>query len=67
MTTELNDQNEILSGVISITRDQLSRAMALNAELEVLLGIERKKVKDLEKTVSDLQPKKDSGKNDAGS
>jgi hypothetical protein len=48
MNTESNDQNEILSGVISITRDQLSRAMALNAELEVLLGIERKKNKKLE-------------------
>ena len=67
MNTESNDPNEILSGVISITRDQLSRAMALNAELEVLLGLERKKVKDLEKTISDLQPKKDSGKNNAGS
>lgn len=42
------NQNEVLTEVLNVTRDHLSRAMNLNAELEALLLIERKKTKKLE-------------------
>ena len=42
------NQVELVSEVLAVTRDQLSKAMNLNAELEALLLIERKKTKKLE-------------------
>jgi hypothetical protein len=49
------DQNEILSEVLGVTRDQLSRSINLNAELEALLNIERRKVSELEQELSALK------------
>jgi hypothetical protein len=42
------NQSEILSEVLGVTRDQLARSVNLNAELEALLNIERRKVAELE-------------------
>jgi hypothetical protein len=53
------DQSEILSEVLVVTRDQLSRSVNLNAELEALLNIERRKVSELEKELSELKSKTD--------
>jgi len=49
------DQNEILSEVLGVTRDQLSRSINLNAELEALLNIERRKVSELEQELAALK------------
>lgn len=51
------DQSELLSEVLGVTRDQLSRSINLNAELEALLNIERRKVSDLEKELETLKNK----------
>jgi hypothetical protein len=37
-----------------VTRDQLSRAINLNAELEAMLNLERKRANDLESRLSEL-------------
>jgi hypothetical protein len=37
------DNQELVTNVLSVTRDQLNRAMALCAELEALLNIEKRK------------------------
>jgi hypothetical protein len=46
------NQSEILSEVLGVTRDQLARSVNLNAELEALLNIERRKVADLEQELT---------------
>lgn len=46
------DQSEILSEVLGVTREQLSRSINLNAELEALLNIERRKVAELEQELA---------------
>ena len=53
------DQSEILSEVLVVTRDQLSRSVNLNAELEALLNIERRRVAELEQELSELKNKSD--------
>jgi hypothetical protein len=50
-----NDQSELLNGVLSITRDQLTRSMNLATELEALLIIEKKKTSELEAKVIELK------------
>jgi hypothetical protein len=46
------DQTEILGEVLGVTRDQLARSVNLNAELEALLNIERRKVAELEQELA---------------
>jgi hypothetical protein len=53
------DQSEILSEVLVVTRDQLARSVNLNAELEALLNIERRRVAELEQELSELKNKSD--------
>lgn len=55
--SENENQIEVLGSVINITRDQLNRAMALNAELEAILNLERKQKQELEAKVADLESK----------
>jgi hypothetical protein len=50
-----NNQLEVLNGVLSITRDQLTRSMNLATELEALLIIERKKTSELEANIAELK------------
>jgi hypothetical protein len=47
------DNQELVTNILSVTRDQLSRAMALCAELEALLTIEKRKNADLTKKLDD--------------
>jgi hypothetical protein len=54
---EQQDQIELIGNVLNITREQLTRSMNLNAELEALLGAERSKVADLEKKLAELTEK----------
>lgn len=49
------DQSEILGEVLGVTREQLSRSINLNAELEALLNIERRKVSELEQELAALK------------
>ena len=42
-----NNQSELLNGVLTITRDQLTRSMSMATELEALLIIERNKTSKL--------------------
>lgn len=49
------DQSEILGEVLGVTREQLSRSINLNAELEALLNIERRKVSELEQELVALK------------
>ena len=55
-------QIEVLTEVLRITRDQLSRSLSLNAELEALLTIERRRREELEKTISESEPDEKSSK-----
>ena len=55
-------QIEVLTEVIKITRDQLSRSLNLNAELEALLTVERRRREELEKTLSESKPDEKSSK-----
>jgi hypothetical protein len=48
------DQIELIGNVLNITRDQLTRSMNLNAELEALLTAERSKNAELEKQLAEL-------------
>jgi len=50
-----NNQSELLNGVLTITRDQLTRSMNMATELEALLIIERKKTAELEAKVAELK------------
>jgi hypothetical protein len=49
------DQLVVLSSTLAITRDQLSRSMGLNAELEAILDLERKRNDSLLAQIQDLQ------------
>jgi len=53
------DQSELLTGVLNITREQLTRSMNLNAELEALLTFERSKNAELEKRLAELTASKE--------
>lgn len=53
--SENDNQIEVLGNIVNITRDQLNRAMALNAELEAILNMERKQKQELELRVADLE------------
>jgi predicted nucleic acid-binding Zn-ribbon protein len=52
--TEEQNQITVLNNVLNITRDQLSRSMNLNAELEALLTMEQSRVQELEKKIEEL-------------
>jgi hypothetical protein len=52
--SEKEGKIELLNSVLGITREQLSRSMNLNAELEALLGAERERSAYLEKKLSEL-------------
>jgi hypothetical protein len=52
--SEKEGKIELLNSVLGITREQLSRSMNLNAELEALLGAERERSADLEKKLSEI-------------
>jgi hypothetical protein len=56
------DQIELIGNVLNITREQLTRSMNLNAELEALLGAERSKVAELEKQLAELTGKESKDK-----
>jgi hypothetical protein len=49
-----NNQAELINNVLGITREQLTRSMNLNAELEAVLAFERARVEELEKQVAEL-------------
>lgn len=49
-----NENQELYNNVLSITRDQLSKAMSLSTELEALLVIERNKNAELESRLAAL-------------
>jgi len=49
------DQLVVLSNTLAITRDQLSRSMGLNAELEAILDLERKRNESLIAQIQQLQ------------
>jgi hypothetical protein len=53
--SENENQLEVLGNIVNITRDQLNRSMALNAELEAMLNLERKKNQELEAKVDQLE------------
>jgi hypothetical protein len=53
------DQSELLTGVLNITRDQLTRSMNLNAELEALLTFERSKNAELEQRLAEQPASKE--------
>jgi hypothetical protein len=44
---------ELLAGTLAVTREQLSRSMNLCAELEALLGIEKRKNAELNRQLSE--------------
>jgi hypothetical protein len=46
---------EYLTGVLNVTREQLSRAMGVCAELEALLTVERSKVEQLQAALNEAQ------------
>lgn len=49
------DQVELIGNILNITRDQLTRSMNLNAELEALLGAEKAKNAELQQELDDLK------------
>jgi BMFP domain-containing protein YqiC len=54
----MSDNNEeIITNILSMTRDQLSKSMAMSTELEALLLVERKKNFDLENRLAQLENK----------
>ena len=55
--SEQQSQIELNGNVLNNTREQLTRSMNLNAELEALLGAEKSKVAELEKQLSELTEK----------
>jgi hypothetical protein len=56
-TQEQQPSPEYLAGVLSVTREQLTRAMGVCAELEALVNIERSKNQQYEAKIADLQDK----------
>lgn len=53
-TNSPETQLALVTEVLMVTRDQLSRAINLNAELEAMLNLERKRANDLESRLSEL-------------
>ena len=53
---------EYVTAVLQITRDQLSRSISLNAELEAALNLERQRNELLQAELQKLQGAKDKGK-----
>lgn len=53
--TDQPNQLELVKEILAVTRDQLSKSMNLNAELEALLYIERKKVEQLQAELTKKQ------------
>jgi hypothetical protein len=51
----MSDNQEVFNSVLSVTRDQLSKSMAVGAELEALLIAERRKVAELERQIEELK------------
>ncbi len=51
----MSENQEVFNNILSVTREQLSKSMAISAELEALLIIERRKVADLERQLEDLK------------
>ena len=49
------ENQEVFNNVLSVTREQLAKSMAISAELEALLLVERRKVAELERQVEDLK------------
>ena len=52
------DNSELFNNVLGLTRDQLTKSMNLATELEALLMLERKKNKDLEARIAELESAK---------
>lgn len=55
MSENLNEKLEILSGVLNVTREQLTRSMNVTAELEALLNIERARNEKLQADLEALK------------
>jgi hypothetical protein len=53
-----NPELEYINNVLSLTRDQLSRAMNATTELEALVTFERKRNADLEAKIAELEASK---------
>ena len=54
----MTDKNEELyNNVLAVTRDQLSKSMRLNAELEALLLMERSRNEKLQAELDELKSK----------
>jgi hypothetical protein len=51
----LGEQLEIVTNVLNVTRDQLTKSMNLNAELEGIIMFERKRSQELEKELEELR------------
>ena len=49
------DNQELITNLIAVTRNQLSSAMNANAELEAMLAIERKRNDELEAQLAQLK------------
>lgn len=50
----MTENQEVYQAVLAVTRDQLTRAMNLSAELEALLALEKKKNEQLQAEITDL-------------
>jgi hypothetical protein len=57
----MSDNQEVFTNLLSVTREQLSKSMAVSAELEALLIVERRKVADLESQIEDLKKPNEKG------
>ena len=51
----MSDNQEVFTNLLSVTREQLSKSMAVSAELEALLIAERRKVAELERQIEELK------------
>jgi len=60
-------QVEVLTEVLGITRDQLSRSLNLTAELEALLNIERRRNSELSAELEEAKNSKGEKSEDVGS
>jgi hypothetical protein len=52
-----DNKQELYNNILSVTRDQLSKSMGLNAELEALLLIERSRNEKLQAELDELKSK----------
>ena len=55
----MSDNQEVYNNVLSVTREQLAKSMAISAELEALLLVERRKVAELERKLEQADNKDD--------